>query len=135
MSALAPFAPGIFRGSGEGARLIGSRRGAETRPHFPALERCGDDSEWEEVELPAKGTLYSYTVVRVKPPVGLPTPYAVGYVDLDGIGLCIFALLDPSAVDDYRIGMRVRLTSGPLGVDLDGVACERPYFRPVDDAS
>ena len=75
--------------------------------------------------------LYSYTIVRMKPPFGLPAPYAVGYVDLPADGLRIFALLDPT-IDAYRIGMPLALTSGPLGVDLAGAPCARPFFTPAE---
>ena len=40
-------------------------------------------------------------------------------------------LLDPAHTEDFRIGMPLDLRSGPLGVDLDGEPCIRPYFTPA----
>ena len=133
MSDLPPFAPGVYTGEGAATRLIGSRCPASGRTCFPRLDRCPDDgAPAEDIALSADGILYSATVVRMKPPFGLPAPYAVGYVDLPENGLRLFALLDPARIGDYRIGMTLVLTSGPLGTDLDGRPCRRPFFTPVE---
>lgn len=125
-----PFALGMFTGVGAATRLLGSRCGSG-RLLFPRAAWCPCDGlPTDPVELPARATLYSYTVVRMKPPFGLPAPYAVGYADLLGIDLRLFMLLDPAAIDALRIDMPLALTSGPLGVDLTGAPCIRPYFTP-----
>ena len=84
------------------------------------------------MELGSRGRIYSFTVVRTKPPLGLPRPYAVGYVDLDGSGLRIFSLLDPAQVERFRIGAPVRLAARPLGEDGHGNPRLRPYFTITD---
>ena len=130
---LPPFAAGIFTGQGATIRLLGSRCSGQVL--FPRVALCPDDGhQAEPIELPAHGTLYSFTVVRMKPPCGLPAPYAVGYVDLAGIDLRLFTLLDPAAIDALRMGMALTLSSGPLGVDLAGAPCIRPYFTPAEMA-
>ncbi len=126
---LPPFAEGIFRGDGACTELIGSRCPDCGAQHFPARMHCPDDmAETETMSLGSSGTLYSATVIRTKPPFGLPAPYAVGYVDLDDHPLRIFMLLDPGHAEDFRIGMPLSLTSGALGVGLGGEPCIRPYF-------
>ena len=133
---LPPFADGVFTGAGAETRLLGSRCPTGGRTLFPRAPLCPDDGlATEPIELPARATLYSFTVVRMKPPFGLPAPYAVGYVDLVGVDLRLFMLLDPAAIDALRIGMPLTLSSGPLGVDLHGAPCTRPYFTPAEDAS
>lgn len=89
----------------------------------------------EEVELGGEGEIYSYTVIRVKAPLGLPSPYAVGYVDLKRSGLRIFCLLDPAAVDALQIGLPVTLKVAPLGLGADGALRLRPYFTPASQGS
>lgn len=129
---LPPFAEGIFRADGALTELVGSRCPTCGARHFPARAHCPDDmAETETVNLGGSGTLYSATVVRTKPPFGLPAPYAVGYVDLDDHPLRIFMLLDPVHAEDFRIGMALDLRSGALGVGLDGEPCIRPYFTPA----
>lgn len=126
---LPPVAPGIFTGDGDATRLLGSRCPACDRLAWPPRDRCPDDgTATTTIELPPAATVYAATIVRLKPPFGLPAPYAVGYVDLDGVALRVFALLDP-AVAAWPIGTALHLTSGPLGTDLAGAPCRRPYFR------
>jgi uncharacterized OB-fold protein len=84
------------------------------------------------VGLSQEGSIYAYTVVRVKPPFGLPQPYAVGYVDLMEENLRVFTLFDPSRIDDLRIGAAVVLRIEPLGVNRDGLECLRYFFTPKD---
>ncbi len=127
---LPPFAEEVFTGSGATTRLLGSRCGSG-HTLFPRRALCPDDGlATEPVELPARATLYSFTVVRIKPPFGLPAPYPVGYVDLVGVDLRVFMLIDPAATETLRIGMPLTLSSGPLGLGLDGAPCIRPYFTP-----
>lgn len=82
----------------------------------------------EPSELKGDGAIYSCTVVRTKPPFGLPQPYAVGFIDLPDSGLRIFGLLDPACIGQLAMGAPVRLTVGPLGHDGKGNSCLRPYF-------
>lgn len=126
---LPPFAPGVFRVDGSGSVLLGSRCSSCRRQFFPACELCPDClGATGAAELGSRGRIYSHTVVRTKPPLGLPAPYAVGYVDLCDGELRIFALLDPAQVGQFRIGLPVRLAVAPLGTDQHGQPCLRPFF-------
>ncbi len=128
-AALAPFAPDIFSGEGADTRLLGSRCPTCGRCFFPPCAICPDDGDaTQSVALAREGRLYSFTVVRMKPPFDLPAPYAVGYVDLADGGPRVFALLDPALAERCAIGMPLVLTSGPMGSDLDGAPCTRPFF-------
>lgn len=130
---IAPFAEGVFVVEQDGGvHLTGSACPECGRRFFPAITHCPDDATpTESVSLGNRATLYSYTVVRTKPPFGLPTPYAVGYVDLEDSDLRIFMLLDPGRTEEFRIGMPLRLAEAELGVNLDGDPCRRPYFSPA----
>jgi uncharacterized OB-fold protein len=99
------------------------------RRFFPKPKICPDClGDVDLVELGSCGTIYSFTIVRTKPPMGLPQPYAVGYIDI--AGLRIFSLLDPGRVGDLHIGQRVLLAVKQLGLDVQGKPCLRPYFTP-----
>ena len=84
-----------------------------------------------ETALNPEGTIYSFTVIRNKPPFGLPAPYSVGYIDLSNYGLRIFGLLDPTTIDQLCVGSTVKLAVKPLGDDGHGSPRLRPYFTPV----
>jgi uncharacterized OB-fold protein len=116
-AAIPPIAPGIFRADGgmDEPVLLGGRCSACDRSYFPRPGQCPQClGAIGEVELGSRGRIYSWTVVRTKPPLGLPAPYAVGYVDLDGCGLRIFALLDPGKIHALGIGAAVHLTIKPV---------------------
>jgi uncharacterized OB-fold protein len=110
--------------------LLGGRCQACDRIFFPRPQFCPHClGPVEECEIKGEGAIYSHTAVRARPPLGLPQPYAVGFIDLDQEGLRIFALLDPEAVDRLSLGARVALAVGSLGNDAAGRPCLRPYFR------
>jgi uncharacterized OB-fold protein len=81
------------------------------------------------------GRIHSFTTVRTKAPLGLPEPYAVGFVDLERetgeAGLRVFSLFDPESTDDLRIGARVTLQVAPLGHNGRGEPRLRPFFKLV----
>lgn len=130
-----PFSEGIFSVDGEDgrARLIGSHCSHCRRHFFPRRHYCPSCLQPPETTtLPRRGSVYSYTVVRIRPPMGLPQPYSVGYVDLKEAGLRVFMLLDAARVDTLRIGLPVELRVGPLGSDEEGRPVLRPYFTPLE---
>ena len=128
---LPPFSEDIFTGTGATTRLLGSRCRCG-HVAFPQIALCPRDGHpTDPIDLPHTATLHSFTVVRTKPPFGLPAPYAVGYVDLSDVALRLFTLIEPRASERLRIGMPMTLSSGPLGVGLDNAPCTRPFFTPL----
>jgi uncharacterized OB-fold protein len=132
-----PVAPGLFRLGADGAAtLLGGRCLPCGRTEFPRPAVCPRCLEpMEEIAIGGHGTVYSYTIVRTRAPLGLPEPYAVAYVDLDGSGARVFALFDPAAVADLRIGARVQLEVVVLGHDGRSRPCLRPVFTPAPERS
>ncbi len=115
--------------AGENPCLLGGYCAVCEAYHFPAPEVCsGCLGEVELVSLGGKGTLYSITTIRTKPPLGLPKPYRVGYVDLQQVPLRIFALLDPVEEHNLVIGQTVQLEVARLGLNSENTPCLRPYF-------
>ena len=84
-------------------------------PQPPACARCtGEDIQ--EVLLPRRGTLWSWTVQRFrpKPPYDGPeefTPYGVGYIDLGEV--IVESRLTESDPAALRIGMPMVLVEDP----------------------
>ncbi|MCB2193055.1 MAG: OB-fold domain-containing protein [Deltaproteobacteria bacterium] len=126
-----PLVPqGIAAQAGEhGPMLTGGHCPHCGRDFFPQPRHCPQCLRPpEQRRLSGDGLIYSYTVVRTKPPFGLPQPYAVGFIDLDESGLRIFGLLNPADIGRLAMGGRVRLKVGPMGRDAKGEPCLRPYF-------
>lgn len=121
---------------GDRVVLLAGRSGPQRALAFPRRAWSADArGPVEPVEVAATGRIYAHTLVCAKPPYGLPTPYAVGYVDIDGTGLRVFGLFDPQGQDALAPGRRVELVARRLGVGNDGKECLRPVFRCVENAA
>ncbi len=138
MEGVLPVAPGVFSLTSEGEggpMLLGGYCPECDRRYFPKRKRCPVCLEpIAEAPVGSRGTIYAYTVIRTKPPLGLPAPYAVGYVDLAESGLRVFGLFDPEEIPHLKIGLAVRLAVKPLGHDGRGQPRLRPYFTPNSEA-
>lgn len=95
---------------------------------FPALTGCAKcaGSKMAPVELPDRGTVWTYTLQEFEPkapyrvPVDGFVPYPVGYVDLGDI------IVEARLIDDApEIGAPMRLTLLPLWDDVVTYAFER----------
>ena len=133
-------AEGLDRGEGADARLLGGRRRSDGRVVFPAPQGDAADG-YEEIELPAHGTLWSFTVQRFrpKPPYAGPgdersfSPYAVGYVELPG-AIIVESRLETPDFQRLSIGMPMAFTLQTLRIDPDGQDVLTYAFKPAEDA-
>ena len=91
---------------------------------------CTSD-KLEPIELSKRGTLYSYTVVRV-PPAGWPgpVPYILGQVELPE-GPQVLAEVVDCGEEDLKIGMEVELTLRPVQGEGAGAAKVVYKWRPA----
>ncbi|MDQ1353516.1 MAG: uncharacterized protein QG657_3822 [Acidobacteriota bacterium] len=130
-----PVMPGIFTlppYDDEPPALLGGFCPVCNAYYFPRPKYCRAClGPLKETRVGSEGSIYSFTIVRKKAPLGLPQPYGVGYVILKETGLFIFSLFDPATLDKLRIGLPVRLAVNTLGVDINGSPCLRPYFTPM----
>lgn len=126
-----PVLAGVFVADPE-PRLLGRYCKACDRKFFPPPAVCPYCLQPISISpLSSEGTLYAYTVVRTRPPFGLPQPYAIGYVDLETDNLRIFTLLDGERIQDLRIGLPLTLRIEGMGLHRDGTPCLRYYFTPL----
>lgn len=125
------FLPDIVGWEGQGgpAHLIGSRCESCDRWSFPQAEFCPRClAPAQHRSLGGRGVIYSFTVVHMKPPFGLPGPYPLLVVDLRDAPLRVLMLGDAAQLDRLRIGLEVELRVAELGLDLRGRPCRRPFF-------
>ena len=89
-----------------------------------ACARCGQVG-FERTALATTGILRSFTIVhRAAPKV--PVPYVSSVVELDGGGVVKANIVDAGAdPEKFDLGMRVKLTTFPCGVDAEGTEAER----------
>lgn len=126
-----PFREGFFEDGGQGAiKLLGGRCLQCSHISFPKKEVCPSClglGGQEDVSLGPFGTLYTFAVVR-RAPTQFPTPYVIGYVDLDE-GVRVFGRIQVEDPTRLRLHARMELISGVLDAPTDeprGVYMFRP---------
>lgn len=80
--------------------------------------------------MPREGTLRTFTIVSTAGP-GVPVPFVAAVVDCGGTtarGLLVNVEPDPKKL---KTGMKVRLTTVPMGVDEAGVEAVGYGFEPA----
>ncbi|MDP6734135.1 MAG: OB-fold domain-containing protein [Gammaproteobacteria bacterium] len=121
---LPPVAECIFTPSKDGFELVGAYCTICETYFFPMREHCSNClGTTVQARLGSRGRVYSFTVVRTKPPFGLPQPYGVAYIDLNAMPLRVFGLLDVSQLGQVQIGAPVRLSVASMGVNIAGQPC------------
>ena len=95
-----------------------------------ACARCGS-TQFGARRLAGEGVLRAFTIVHRASP-GVTVPYVSGIVDLDGGGVVKANVVgvepDPQHV---TLGMRLTLTTFPIGTDADGTEAVSFGFQPV----
>jgi len=108
LAELPPFVPGTLEVGPDGkGHLVGGHCPGCGAFYFPARSVCSRclRGDLERVPLCSSGTLYTYTVIHQSLPQ-FPTPYVLGYVDLDDNVRVAGQLVDVD-VDTLELGMRV----------------------------
>lgn len=106
--------------AGCGARFFGRRN---------ACASCGG-LDFALVDVPTEGELDTYTIVAFAAP-GVPVPFVAGVVDCGGTsvrGNVVNIEPDP---DHVSLGMKVKLTTFPIGTDGEGVEAVGFGFEPI----
>jgi uncharacterized OB-fold protein len=128
---------GFFAGLDAGV-FRASRCGDCHGTHVPPASRCPDcgATAVAGTELPDRGTVVAFTVVRHAQEDSPAVPYAVGWILLDGAATPFPHRLGAVDVDDVRIGLRVAArwaASGDAGLGWDRVRCFVPIIEPGAD--
>jgi uncharacterized protein len=103
-----------------GARYFGRRN---------ACANCFG-TEFRGVRIGSEGTLQTFTIVAQAAP-GIPVPFVSGVVDVDGTSVRANVVnVDPTP-EKVTFGMKLRLTTFPIGTDDDGVEAVGFGYEPV----
>ncbi|MGH9212543.1 MAG: Zn-ribbon domain-containing OB-fold protein [Acidimicrobiales bacterium] len=96
-----------------------------------ACAACGDAGEFARVRVANEGEVQAFTIVSHAAP-GIPVPFVASVVDCAGTsvrGNLVNVDPDPEHV---RLGMKVRLTTVPVGVDSAGTEAVGFGFEPLE---
>jgi uncharacterized protein len=92
---------------------------------------CQSD-RFEEIRLSREGTIYSYSVVEIRPPGYYQgdVPYALGFIDLPE-GIRVETLFTECDFDELTVGLPVEMVLDTLHEDDEGneVICYK--FKPI----
>lgn len=133
-----PIAPKLFEFCADGVRLLGSRCVKCGEVRFPLSDFCPQccTETTEIIPLSQRGTLYSFTVQRFRPPPPYRgpeefKPYGVGMIELPE-GLRVTAVLADENPDSLQLGMEMELIVTKFFEDDMGRDVVSYKFRRVE---
>lgn len=101
--------------------------------YFDRRSGCANCSgrEFRKVRIADTGTLRTFTIVSFAAE-GVPVPFVAGVVDCDGTSVRGNIVNVPPDPEHVKTGMKVRLTTVPVGVDESGVEAVGYGFEPAE---
>jgi uncharacterized OB-fold protein len=99
---------------------------------FDRRNACASCSgtDFRTVDVPREGTVRTFTIVSLAAP-GVPVPFVAAIVDCGGTSVRANLVNVVPAPDQVAIGMKVRLTTVPVGTDAAGVEAVGYGFEPA----
>jgi len=88
-------------------------------------------TEFRDVDVATDGELRAFTIVSMAAP-GIPVPFVAGVIDCDGTSVRANVVNTPPDPDHVTLGMKVRLTTVPVGTDSEGTEAVGFGFEPVE---
>ena len=95
-----------------------------------ACASCGGDS-FTKVDIPTEGELRTFTIVSLAAP-GIPVPFVSAIVDCGGTSVRGNIVNTPPDPEHVTLGMKVRLTTFPVGADEAGTEAVNFGFEPIN---
>jgi uncharacterized protein len=89
-------------------------------------------TEFTKVPVPTTGTVRAFTIVSLAAP-GIPVPFVSAVIDCEGTSVRGNIVNVPPDPDHVSLGMRVRLTTFPIGTDDNGTEAIGFGFEPITD--
>ena len=118
---------------GDNPHLIASECSSCGALYFDRRNACANcgGSDFGTRRLASDGVLRAFTIVH-RATAGVQVPYVSGIVDLDGGGVVKANIvgIDPEP-GNVALGMRVRLTTFPIGTDSEGTEAVSFGFQPA----
>jgi uncharacterized OB-fold protein len=97
-----------------------------------ACAACGG-SGFDAVRVANEGEVRAFTIVSMAAP-GVPVPFVASVVDCDGTSVRGNLVNVPPDPEHVTLGMKVRLTTVPLGTDSAGTEAIGFGFEPREDS-
>lgn len=99
---------------------------------FDRRSACASCSatEFTPVRVATEGELRTFTIVSFAAP-GIPVPFVSGVVDCGGTSVRANIVNVPPDPEHIQLGMKLRLTTFPVGSDAQGTEAINFGFEPI----
>jgi uncharacterized OB-fold protein len=99
---------------------------------FDRRNACASCSgtDFRPVDVPAEGVLRAFTIVSFAAP-GIPVPFVAGIVDCAGTSVRANVVNVEPDPEHVTLGMKVKLTTFPIGTDAEGTEAVGFGFEPA----
>ncbi|HUV10706.1 MAG TPA: OB-fold domain-containing protein [Acidimicrobiia bacterium] len=99
---------------------------------FDRRNACASCSatEFKPVEIPTSGEVKAFTIVSMAAP-GIPVPYVAAIIDCDGTSVRANVVNTEPDPEHVSLGMKVQLTTFPIGTDEAGTEAIGFGFEPA----
>jgi uncharacterized OB-fold protein len=87
-------------------------------------------TEFTKVRVANEGTVRSFTLVAFAAP-GIPVPFAAAIIDCDGTSVQANLANVEATPEHVTLGMKVKLTTFPIGEDDEGTVAVGFGYEPV----
>lgn len=94
-----------------------------------ACASCGATG-FDKVDIATEGEVRAYTIVSMAAP-GVPVPYVASVIDCAGTSVRANIVNTPPDPEHVTLGMKVKLTTFPIGTDGEGTEAIGFGFEPA----
>jgi uncharacterized OB-fold protein len=117
---------------GEDPHLVASECTACGARFFDRRNACAACAgvDFAKVSVPTEGEVRAFTIVSHAAP-GIPVPFVASVVDCAGTSVRTNLVNVPADPAHVRLGMKVRLTTVPVGTDATGTEAIGFGFEPL----
>jgi uncharacterized OB-fold protein len=100
--------------------------------YFDRRNACASCSgtEFTQADIPTEGVLRTFTIVTFAAP-GIPVPFVSGIIDCGGTSVRANVVDIEPTPEAVTLGMKVRLTTFPIGADGEGTEAIGFGFAPA----
>ena len=91
-------------------------------------------TEFRDAKVSTEGELRSFTIVSFAAP-GVPVPFVAGVIDCDGTSVRGNVVNVEPTPEHVKLGMKVRLTTVPVGTDSAGTEAVGFGFEPLENGA
>jgi uncharacterized OB-fold protein len=117
---------------GDDPHLVASECAACGARFFDRRNACASCSgtEFTKVTVPTTGEVRAFTIVSFAAP-GVPVPFVAAVVDCGGTSVRANVVNVPADPEHVQLGMKVKLTTFPIGTDSAGTEAVGFGFEPI----